>query len=156
MDITFTCTHCNQQLEVDSAASGSKIDCPACGHKLLVPDPDPTNIHHLHPMASSAAAHEEKHFSVPVHDGHSAVLIEKPLPTLEESKDGTLKLRMRCIKRTECIEVGKDQFESVVTKFLDKVGQENIVNMYPINYSAIDMGTRQILTDFGVMIIYKG
>jgi DNA-directed RNA polymerase subunit RPC12/RpoP len=156
MDITFTCTHCHQVLEVDSSASGSKIDCPSCGHKLVVPELDPTNIHHLNPTATSAAAREEKHFSVPVGDSPSTVLIEKPLPTLEESKDGDKKMRVRCIKRTECIEVGRDNFEKVVSTFLDKVGPDNIVSISPINYSHIDMGTRQILTDFGVMIVYKG
>ena len=31
-----------------------------------------------------------------------------------------------------------------------------IVSITPINYSHIDMGSRQILTDFGIMIVYKG
>src|SRR5262245_42370656 len=146
MDITFTCSHCHQELEVDSTAAGSTIECPSCQHKLVVPELDPTNIHHLNPIATSAAAREEKHFTVPMHEGSSEVLIAKPLPTLEVAKDGDKKLRIRCIKRTECVEVGRDNFERVVTDFLNKVGEENILHIHPINYTTIDMGTRQLLT----------
>jgi len=78
------------------------------------------------------------------------------LPTLEVAKEGDKKLRIRCIKRTECIEVGKDKFEHVVTDFLSKIGEENLVSIHTINYNHIDMGTRQVLIDFGVMIIFKG
>ena len=110
----------------------------------------------MNPIASSAAAREEHHFKVPVHEGPSESLIEKPLPTLEVAKEGDKTLRIRCIKRTECIEVGKDKFEQVVTDFLAKIGEENLVSIHTINYNHIDMGTRAILIDFGVMIIFKG
>ena len=156
MDLTFSCDKCKQQLEVDATAAGTQIQCPSCGAKITVPQLDITNVHHLNPMASSAAAREEKHFSVPVHDAPTESLIEKPLPTLEVAKAGDKKLRIRCIKRTECVEVGKDKFEDVVTSFLGKIGEENVVSINAINYSHIDMGSRQILTDFGVMIVFRG
>jgi hypothetical protein len=41
-------------------------------------------------------------------------------------------------------------------RHLEKVGQLNIVNVSPINYSYMELGTRAILTDYGVMIIFKG
>ncbi len=157
MDLTFSCEHCKQQLAVDVSAAGSKIECPSCGHRLTVPPADPSNIHMMNPMASSAAAREDKHFSVPVHDHPTEVLIEKPLPTLEvAARDDEKKLKIRCIKRVDCVEVGKDHYEEVVSAFLARVGQENIVSINAINYSHIDMGSRQILTDFGVMVIYRG
>jgi hypothetical protein len=65
-------------------------------------------------------------------------------------------MRIRCIKRTECVEVGKDHFDEVVTEFLSKVGEANVVSINTINYSAIDLGTRQILTDYGLLIVYRG
>jgi hypothetical protein len=39
---------------------------------------------------------------------------------------------------------------------LSKIGESNVVSINAINYSHIDMGSRQILTDFGVMIVFKG
>ena len=78
------------------------------------------------------------------------------MPSLRMAKSGEKKMRIRCIKRTECVEVGKDKFEEVVSTFLGKIGQENVISISAINYSHIDMGTRQILTDFGVMIIFNG
>jgi len=156
MDLTFACPKCNQELAVDSAAAGTVISCPTCHQKITIPTASLSNIHPMNPIASSAAAKEEHHFKVPVHEGPSESLIEKPLPTLEVAKEGDKTLRIRCIKRTECIEVGKDKFEQVVTDFLAKIGEENLVSIHTINYNHIDMGTRAILIDFGVMIIFKG
>ena len=156
MDLTFSCPKCNQELAVDASAAGSVIDCPSCGQKITIPAPSVTNIHPMNPIASSAAAKEEHHFKVPVHEGPSEILIAKTLPTLEVAKEGAKKLRIKCIKRTECVEVGKDRFEEVVSGFLGKIGEENVVSINAINYSHIDMGSRQILTDFGVMIVFKG
>ena len=155
MDLTFTCPNCRQELEADTNQAGTETDCPTCGKTLIIPEANPQNIK-AHTMGSSAAAREEHHFAVPVHDKPSEILIEKPLPPLEAAGDSDKKLRIRCIRRTDCVEVGKDHFEEVVTKFLDKVGEPNIVSINTLNYTHIDMGTRQILTDYGVMIVYRG
>ena len=53
------------------------------------------------------------------------------------------------------MEVGKDHFDQFVTDFLSDVGESNIISVNPINYTHVDMGSRQILTDYGVMIVYK-
>ena len=155
MDIAFSCTNCHQQLEVDASAAGSKIQCPSCGHPLVVPEPDITMLHHLNPMASSAGAKEEKHFSVPVRDRPSEVLI-KQIAKVEEVSETGKKLKIRAIKRVDCVEVGKDRFEEVVSNFLNRVGQENVISINTMNYTHIDMGTRQLLNDFGVLVVYKG
>jgi len=155
MDITFSCPNCHQQLEVDSSATGSKIQCPACGHPLVVPEPDITMLHHFNPMATSAAAKEEKHFSVPVHDHPTEVLV-KQVAKQEEVSGTERKLKIRAIKRVDCVEVGKDRFEEVVSSFLNRVGQENVISINTIYYTHIDMATRTLLSDFGVLIVYKG
>lgn len=38
-DITFTCPHCNQELEAPDDLAGETIDCPACEGQLIVPSP---------------------------------------------------------------------------------------------------------------------
>lgn len=166
MDISFQCPKCNQELAAEENMAGSEIDCPACNHRIVIPrpatPPPPEPAYQTQgpetasAMSSSAGAKEEKHFVVPVHEKPVAALIEKPKPPLEFAKDGDKKLRIRCIKRTECVEVGKDHFDEVVTEFLSKVGEANVVSINTINYSAIDMGTRQILTDYGLLIVYRG
>jgi DNA-directed RNA polymerase subunit RPC12/RpoP len=155
MDITFSCTNCRQQLEVDASAVGSTIQCPSCGHALVVPEPDITMIHHLNPIATSAAAKEERHFTVPVRDHPSEVLVAKPTKT-EEVSTQEKRLRIRAIKRVDCVEVGKDRFDEVVSNFLNHVGQENIISINTINYTHVDMATRHLLNDFGVLIVYRG
>lgn len=156
MDLTFSCPNCHQEMVVDASGAGSDVECPACGEDVTIPEPDPQSVHVGNPIARSAAAREERHYKVPVHDKPTEMLIEKPRPPLEATKDGDKKLKIKCIKRTECVEVGKDHFDEVVSEFLNKVGQNNIISLQPLTYTHLDMGTRQLLTDYGIMIVYKG
>ena len=156
MDMIFTCPNCKQQLEAETSMAGSQIACPSCNVSIVIPEPDVMNVR-ANAMASSAAAKEEHHFSVPVHDGPAEVLIKKSNPALEVAvKDGNKKMRMKCIRRTDCVEVGHDRFDEIVSDVLDKIGEDNIVSITPLTYTHMDLGSRQLLTDFGVMIVYKG
>ena len=156
MDMIFTCPNCKQQLEAETSMAGSQIACPSCNVSIVIPEPDVMNVR-ANAMASSAAAKEEHHFSVPVHDGPAEVLITKSNPALEVAvKDGNKQMRMKCIRRTDCVEVGHDRFDEIVSDFLNKVGEDNIVSITPLAYTHMDLGSRQLLTDFGVMIVYKG
>ena len=171
MEVIFKCTNpaCGQELSVDESAVGSQIECPSCGQVLEVPAPEaaaPPIAHaappaHTHAkesvIAASASAKEEHHFQVPLHDEPSEILIAKPLRPLEVSaKDSEKRVRIRCIRRIDCMEVGKDHFDEFVTEFLSKVGETNIISVNTINYTHIDIGSRAILTDYGTMIVYKG
>ena len=156
MDMVFNCPSCKQQLEAEAAMAGNEIACPSCGVTIVIPEANPMNIH-VNPIASSAAAKQEYHFSVPVRDTPTEVLIQKPSRPLEAAaKDGDKKLRLKCIRRTDCVEVGRDRFDEVVTEFLQGIGEQNIVSITPLTYTHMDLGTRQLMTDFGVMIVYKG
>ncbi|MCW5556905.1 MAG: hypothetical protein KIT22_03555 [Verrucomicrobiae bacterium] len=156
MDIVFKCPGCQQQLEVDADASGHQISCPSCGRSITIPAPDPTNMKVGIAAHSSAAAKEDKHFSVPVTERPVETLIKKALPSLESTKDGQKRLRVRTIRHIDCKEVGHDNFDAAVSDFLNKVGEESIVSITPINYSYVEMGTQKLLNDFGVLIVYKG
>ena len=157
MDVTFVCPNCRQELEADASLAGSQILCPACNHSITIPEPDPTTVKVVNPIATSAAAREEKHFSVPVHDTPTEVLIQKPPPPLEvAAKDIEKKIRVKTIRRTDCMELGHDNFDKVVSEFLAKIGQENIVSINTFGYTHLDIGSQKLLTDFGVLIVYRG
>jgi len=156
MDMTFSCPSCKQQLEAETGMAGHQIACPSCGATIVIPEANPMNIH-VNPIASSAAAKQEYHFSVPVHDTPAEMLIKKAAPPLEAAaRDSDKKLRIKCIRRTDCVEVGHDRFDEVVTDVLQKIGETNLVSVTPLTYTHLDLGSRQLMTDFGVMIIYKG
>ena len=157
MDLNFNCPQCKQELAADAGGAGTAIECPSCGASITIPEPDPTNIRTHNPISSSAAAKVEHHFSVPVHDTPTEVLVQKTHPTLEvAAKDGDKKLRVKCIKRTDCVEVGHDRFDEFVTEFLGKVGETNVVSINTLAYTHLDIGSQKLMTDFGVMIVYKG
>jgi hypothetical protein len=158
MDVMFVCPSCKQQLEAEANMAGSTITCPACQAPIVIPAADPANTRAQVPAHASAAAKEEKHFAVPVTEGPTASLIQKALPSLDAQKSasGDKTLRIKCIKRTDCVEVGKDHFDEVVSKLLADIGETNIVSINTLGYTHVDMGSRQILTDYGVMIVYKG
>ena len=97
------------------------------------------------------------HLRVPVHKTPSASLIEKPLAPLEfAAKETDKKIRVKTIRHTDCVEVGHDKFDEMLTNFLGKVGEANIININTVTYSYIDIGSQKLLTDFGVLIVYRG
>src|SRR2546421_2924159 len=124
MDVMFTCPTCKQQLEADANMAGSTITCPACQSPIVIPAADPANTRTQNPSQASAGAKEEKHFAVPVSEGPTASLIQKALPPLEAQKSagGEKVMRIKCIKRTDCVEVGKDHFDEVVSNVLSQIG----------------------------------
>ena len=167
MDIIFDCPKCGQELAVDSSGAGSELNCPSCGEKIVVPSapagvtpppPSGTAAAHLQSaMASSAAAKVEMHLKVPVHKGPTEVLIEKPKTTLEvAAKETDRKIRIKTIRHTDCIEVGHDKFDEVVTNFLQKVGEANVVSINSLTYTHIDIGSQKLLTDYAVMVVFRG
>ncbi len=155
MDVTFICPNCKQELEADTSLAGTTIQCPSCNKNITIPEPDVQNVRIMNPIAASAAAREEKHFSVPVHEGPSEILIKAPAKKEETPADGKRHLRTKTIRRVDCIEVGHDRFDEMVSKFLDKIGDENLVNINTVSYTYIDIGSQKLLTDFGVLILYR-
>jgi hypothetical protein len=175
MDIIFNCPKCEQELEVDSSGAGSEIDCPSCGETIVIPQVgtkgtrtsgadtsgrlpvSPAPGGPINPIATSAAAKIERHLKVPVHDKPGESLIAKPLPPLEvAAKDTDKKVRVKTIRHTDCIEVGHDKFDEVVSTFLGKIGEENIINVSPMTYTHLDIGTQKLLTDYAIMVVYRG
>jgi len=168
MDIIFNCPKCEQELAVDSAGAGSEITCPSCGEKIVIPQaPAPAGYagppgahdlaHPINPIASSAAAKVEMHLKVPVRNRPSEALIEKPKAPLEfAARDSDKKMRTHTIRHTDCIEVGHDKFDEVISNFLAKVGEANIISLQPLIYTHYDIGTQKLLTDYAVMVVYRG
>ncbi len=156
MDVIFNCPHCDQELTVDSSGSGTAIDCPTCGQKILIPEPTLQSVHPVNPMATSAAAKVERHFAVPVHDAPSESLIGKPLVPLEIAAREGIHLRIKTIRHSDCVEVGKDHFDEVATKFLDKIGEANVVSISTFTYSHQDLASREWVADYGILVVYKG
>lgn len=143
---------------MEEAAAGVEIECPSCSHRLVVPaaPPQPET---LNPMASSAAARaEQPHFKVPTYDkAPPAAAIEKPLVPLEAAaKHSDKTIRVKTLRHSDHIEVGKDLFDDHVTLILQKMGEANIVSINPITYTHLDMATRQWVTDYGVLVVYRG
>ena len=168
MDITFNCTSCGQELAADEAGAGSEIECPSCAKPILIPKLEgvvavaATAGTTSGPVEAAPAVRElgpedvgvKHHFAVPMRDGPTEILVKKKeaVHDIRADKHG---MRVRCIRRIDCLEVGKDHFDERVTEFLEKVGDGNIISVNTVNYSYVDMGTRQILTDYGVFILYK-
>jgi DNA-directed RNA polymerase subunit RPC12/RpoP len=172
MDVIFNCPKCDQELAVDSSGAGSEIRCPSCNEPITIPSPESVvaqpgveggpgvprlEAHPVNPIASSAAARVEMHLKVPVRTTPTESLITKPLAPLEvAAKETDKKIRVRTIKHTDCIEVGHDKFDEVVSNFLGKVGEANVISITTLTYTHLDIGTQKLLTDFGVLVIYRG
>ena len=169
MDIIFNCPHCEQELAIDSSGAGSEIQCPSCSQKITIPDaPTPPlresapatpagGQQSSHTISSSAAAKVEMHLKVPVRDKPGEVLIAKPkLPLEAVAKGADKKIRVRTIRHATCVESGHDKFDERVTEFLHEVGEANLVGVHTISYTHFDVGTQKILTDYGLIVLYRG
>src|SRR5690349_14814090 len=164
MDIIFNCPKCEQELAVDSSGAGSEISCPSCGEKIVIPQaPGATPRSHpgahegggpVNPIASSAAAKVEKHLKVPVHNNPSESLIEESAKPLDvAAKESDRRIRVKTIRHTDCIEVGHDKFDEVVTQFLDRVGESNIINLSTLTYTHLDIGSQKLMTDYAMLVV---
>lgn len=163
MDINFKCPHCQQELSVDESNAGSETQCPACQGSLVIPaastapggPPPPAN---LNPMASSAAAKEHKHYSVPQREksGPAEDLITKPLKPLEATAKEGIHIKLKTLRHSDHVEVGKDHFDEHVTKFLNQVGEANIIKVEAITYTHQELASRQWITDYGIIVLYRG
>lgn len=170
MDIIFNCPKCEQELAVDASGAGSEINCPSCSEKIVIPAAPRSSTHlpiipplsgdpahPVNPIASSAAAKVEMHLKVPVHAKPTASLIEKAAKPLEvAAKESDRKLRVKTIRHTDCVEVGHDRFDEMVTAFLQKVGDGNVVSVTPLTYSHLDIGSQKIMAEYAVMVVYRG
>ncbi len=160
MDIDFKCRHCEQELSVDATGAGSEIQCPACGGSIIIPVATGAGS----PSGGSqpispvpAAPKEAKHFVVPQREKAQTPesLIAKPLKSLETAAQDGIHLRVKCIRHFDCVEVGKDRFDEVVTEFINKIGEANIVKIETFNVSHRDLETREWVTDYGIFVLYR-
>ena len=160
MDINFKCTHCGQELSADESGAGTEIQCPACNGLITIPAPTPAAVGvpsgNLNPIASSAAAREQKHFSVPQREKAADALIAKPLKPLDAAAKDGVHIRIKTLRHSDHIEVGKDHFDDHVTKFLNEVGEANIIKIEPMSYTHQELNSRQWITDYGLLVIYRG
>ena len=172
MDVIFNCPKCEQELAVESTGAGTEISCPSCGETIVIPTPElvvnrtgvegaggapRVEVHPINAIASSAAAKIEMHLRVPDHKTPTESLIAKPLVPLEAAAKTTdKKIRVKTIRHTDCIEVGHDKFDEVVSGVLVKIGESNVISITTLTYTTLDIGTQKLMTDFGVMIIYRG
>jgi hypothetical protein len=159
MDINFKCRHCDQDLSVDATGAGSEIQCPACGNTIVIPPASAESLtpHVVNPIATSAAAREgPKHFAVPQHEKAAESLITKPVKRYDAAESEGIQLRIKCIRHFDCVEVGKDHFDEIVTAFINKIGEQSIVKIETFNYAHRDLETRDWVTDYGVFILYRG
>ncbi len=168
MEIIFNCPNCSQELSVDSAGAGSEIPCPTCGETLTIPEKstrtasapaEEVSALKLAPsaMASSAAAKVEFHLKVPTHDKPAESLIKKAAVPLEAVARGAdRQIRVRTIRHDKCIDAGHDKFDEVVSKILAEIGEHNIIGVHTINFEHFDVQTQKVMTDYGIVIIYRG
>lgn len=157
-DLIFNCEHCEQELSVDATGAGTEIECPSCGQSLVIPTESPSDAD-LPPMVEPETPdepEEEKQFIVPQHETKLEPLITKPLKPLDASAKEGVPLRVKTFKRSECMEVGKDNFDDVVSAFLSEVGEDHIISVHPISYAHQDLASRSWVDDYGVMIVYRG
>jgi DNA-directed RNA polymerase subunit RPC12/RpoP len=143
-DFNFTCPSCNQLLTADDSLVGQEIACPSCSETILVQEP-------------SDAGGGGKGMRLTVDSGSGdAGLIQKPSKPLEIAAKAAVKVCLRTFRHHDYVQDGKDTFDQVVSKFLDEVGEPNVMTVESIQYTWLDKETKTPMTDYGAMVIYRG
>jgi hypothetical protein len=94
---------------------------------------------------------------VPVHSTPSESHIKKAAVPLEAVAKGADKqVRVRTVRHDKCIDAGHDKFDEIVTKVLEDIGEHNIISIHNINFEHFDVQTQKVMTDYGLVIIYRG
>lgn len=158
MDIVFNCPFCNQELAVDETGAGAEIPCPACNEVLLVPSSEFSNLAPTTeaPAAEPAPARNKDTRSIAsAAEAAGQAQIVKPNRPLDATAKGDKKPRLKTFRRQDHIKEGKDRFDEAVTEFLQKIGEDNLVSAHPISYSYVAKEGNQVLTDYGVVIVFK-
>ena len=164
MDIIFDCPKCGQELAVDGAGAGTEIECPSCSEKITIPQEStkPASGGTIitgqtsNPIASSAAAKIEKHLKVPLSDKPGESLLKRVQPQAITAKGAAKKIRVHTIRHAGCVEFGHDKFDEKAAEFLSEIGEANIIGIHTTFYTYLDVGTQKIMTDFGLLIVYRG
>ena len=164
MDIVFNCPNCEQELAIDQSGAGSQIECPSCNLAITIPAAGKMATGPLPPVAPPPTTappppqkKPELHLKVPMRDKPAAPLIDKPRPPLEVVQRGAGKrLRIHTIRHSQCVESGHDHFDERVSEFLNQVLETNLIGIHTINYEHFDVGLQKVMTDYGVIIVYRG
>ena len=69
--------------------------------------------------------------------------------------EGKKMIKIKTLRHSDFMEVGKDYFDENVSKFLNEIGEESIINYTAINYEHIDIKTQQTVTDYGLLVVYR-
>ena len=159
MDIVFNCPFCSQELSVDETGAGAEIPCPSCNEVLLVPSSEFSNLVST-PEEAAAAAPAPTPNKDTRSIGRSAeaaapAQILKPNRPLEATAKGDKKPRLKTFRRQDFVKDGKDRFDEAVSEFPQKTGEDNFVEAHAISYSYVAKEGNQVLTDYGVVVVYK-
>lgn len=155
MDISFSCEHCGQELEVDSTAAGSMVECPSCSREIRIPPQEPSAVT-LTPKPAPVASQEAPKLVVPQRQTPAEALISKPNKPLEvAAKEDERKLRVKTFRHSDYVELGGDHFDDEVSRFLQLVGQEHIIKIDTVSCSAKDPNGN-VYPDYGIFIVFRG
>lgn len=140
-DINFSCPSCHTLLTADESLTGQEIACPSCNETIIV--------------QAQAGGGSGLRLSVPTGGGDES-LIQKPSKPLEVAAKAAIKVQCKTFRHHDCVKDGKDAFDQEVSRFLEHVGEANVMSVESIQYTWIDKETKTPMTDYGAMVIFKG
>lgn len=66
-----------------------------------------------------------------------------------------VQIRVKTIRRNQCLEMGHDNFDAAVGDFLRSIDEKSVISINTTSYSYFDSQGKP-LSDYGVLIVYKG
>ncbi len=139
---------------------GTQVGCPSCGDVITVPGPadapEPAAAE-TEAAPTPAPARRDRQLSMPTRPV-AVPRIEKsnaPL-AIAAARESAKKLQFKTYRHADYVKDGKDRFDEVLTQLVEFAGQDGIVAMHPIHYTLPGKDGGPPITDYGVVVIFKG
>ncbi len=143
---------------------GTQVGCPSCGEVITVPElaaateaaAAQVEQAPAAPAPAPAPGRRDRPVSMPLRS--VVARIEKPNAPLDiaAARASAKKLKFKTYRHADYVKDGQDRFDEVLTQLVEFAGQEGIVAMHPIHYTLPGKDGGPPMTDYGVIVVYKG
>ncbi len=137
--------------------AGDDIACPSCGTVMRVPEAPAAETVVEEPIStpSSGAPRQKIQLNAAANTAAGDALIQKPIKPLEAAAKAAIRMYVKTFRHGDYLAGGKNGFDETVSKFLQDVGEPHLMSIHPIHYSRMDSESKQVMEDYGVVIVYR-
>lgn len=136
---------------------GQEISCPSCSHEFIVEagGGEAEEASEMPVPAPGAVGARVGHtLKVKSSGGAADSLIEKPKgQRLEVAARAAVRIQIKTFLHSNF--EGQEAFDAEVGSFLQQLREDHIMGLHPVQHSRMDEASKQVVQDFGLVVVFK-